>query len=141
MKVRPTKASHRRRSRQASVLVCVLVSLAVAMGLVTSTVRRALETRRAVRTQHQVRQTELLLAAGIERARRQCQTTPVYSGETWELVPEAIPNIEFALVEIEITSAPESLQRQVRVTARLSVAPHQTIQRSHFFSINPERLP
>jgi Tfp pilus assembly protein PilV len=125
------------------VLVAVLVCLAIATALVTSTVRSALDGRRAMRTQHQLRQTELLLAAGVQRARRQWQATSAdqaadYRGETWTLSPRVIPHVESAQVKIEITPAAEKALREVHVTARLLVAADKVIQRSTSFSIGPK---
>lgn len=130
-------ATHRRRSRQASVLIAVLVCLAVAMALVTSSVRSSLIERRAIRTQHQLRQTELLLAAGIQRATRQLEADADYTGETWVLAPEVLPTVESAQVKIDVTSASEDLAREVHVTARLATGPHTAIQRSYLLSLAP----
>jgi len=127
-----------RTSRHASVLVAVLVCLAIATTLVTSSVHTALTTRRAMLTQHQLRQTELLLAAGIRRARQQLQTAADYPGETWKLTSQVIPGIESAQVKIDIVATAGKSLRKVHVTARLSTGPHRAIQRSHLFSIDPE---
>lgn len=133
----PTTTIQQPTPRQAAILVCVLVCLAVAITLVTSTVRTALGARRAMRTQHQVRQTELLLAAGVQRATRQLQATADYAGETWTLSPQAIPGAESALVKIDVAPAAEDSPRTVRVTARLSTGAHAVVQRSYIFPIDP----
>ncbi|QDT00790.1 hypothetical protein [Adhaeretor mobilis] len=131
-----------RTSRAGSILIGVLVCLAIATSIVTTSVRTALDTRRALRTQHQVRQTELLLAAGIQRAWQQLQSSADYRGETWELPAGTIPSLDAAQVEIAIGDAAksigdESTVREVQVTARLSVAT-RTIKRSYRFSTEPE---
>ena len=131
-------AGHRCKSRQASVLVCVLVCLAVATSLITSSVRNALDQRRAMRTQHQLRQTELLLAAGVQRAAGRLHASDDYTGEIWELPAEVISIIESGRVEIEITSAARPSLRQVKVTAKASTGPHTAIQRSYAFSIDTQ---
>ncbi len=128
----------RRPTRQASVLVAVLVCLVVASALVTSSVRTALNARRAMRTQHQLRQTELLLAAGIQRATRKLRTADDYIGETWKLPLQVIPNVDTAQVKIDITSATKNASRKIRVTARLSTGPHTSIQRSYSFSVDSQ---
>ena len=125
-------------SRQASVLVCVLVCLAVATSLVTSSVRNALDQRRAMRTQHQLRQTELLLSAGVQRAAQRLQSKSGYVGEVWELPAEVISNINPGQVEIVVTSKGKQGPRNVRVTAKLSTGPHTAIKRSYAFSIDPK---
>jgi len=133
---RATANRCRPASRRASVLVCVLVCLAIATALVTSAVRTALDGRRAMRTQHQLRQTELLLDAGIQRAKQQLQSDIDYTGETWVLSPATIPNIESAQVKIDITPAAGNSSHEVRVTAQLSMAAHRAIQRSTSFSVD-----
>ena len=130
--------NRRHTIRRASILVCVLVCLAVSTALVTSTVQTALVARRAVRTQHQLRQTELLLAAGVQRAALQFQASSDYEGETWQLSPHTIPGIENAQVQIELASAEGDSSREVHVTARLSLAEHAAIQRSYRFSLDPQ---
>lgn len=132
------KSCQRRPTRQASVLVAVLVCLAIASTLVTSSVHTALNARRAMRTQHQLRQTELLLAAGIQRAAKKMQLSDDYTGETWELSSQVIFNAESAQVTIDITSVAENASRKVNVTARLSTGPHTSIQRSYSFSVDTE---
>jgi len=137
MKVRPMRSIQSRTSRQASVLVCVLVCMAIATSLVTSSVRTALDARRAMRTQQQLRQTELLLAAGIQRARLRMQADVDYAGETWDLPEQVISHIESSQVTIAIMPAVEETPRTVRVTARLSIAANMAIQRSYSFSVDP----
>jgi len=136
MMSRLTRSNQRRSSRPASVLVCVLVCMAIAASLVTSSVRTALDARRAMRTQHQLRQTELLLAAGIQRAKLRLQAADEYSGETWDLPSEVIPHIESAQVKIVVIPAAADSSRKVQVTARLSVATNLAIQRSYSFLVN-----
>lgn len=138
MKSRRVLTNHRSHSRQASVLVCVLVCLAVATSLVTSSVRNALDQRRAMRTQHQLRQTQLLLTAGVQRAAERLQAGNDYTGEIWELPAEVIFNIESGQVKIDVTAAGEQTSRNVLVTAQLSTGPNTAIQRSYAFSIAPK---
>jgi type II secretory pathway pseudopilin PulG len=118
------------------VLVCALVCLAIASTLVTSTVRTALGARRSMRTQHQLQQTELLLNAGIQRATQQLHDNSDYTGETWDLSPQVIPNIESAQVTIDVSSAAEDSSREIRVSAQISLAVNKTIRRSTRFSVD-----
>lgn len=73
--------SHPRR--RGGVLVLALVALAVAMALAASVLRSALLARRALRTEHELRQVERLLVAGADAARARAG-----AGEKrdWELV-------------------------------------------------------
>jgi len=138
MKSRQTVNKRRYTSRRASILVCVLVCMAVATALVTSTVQTALTARRAMRTQHHLRQTELLLDAGVQRAALQIQSTPGYSGETWKLSPNTLPGIETAQVKIDFVPTGGEVPGEVHVIARLSIAEHATVQRSYSFSVDPQ---
>lgn len=131
----------RPKSRQASILVCVLVCLAIATAIVTSTVRSALGARRAMRSQHQLRQTELLLVAGVQRASQQLQADAEFGGETWQLAPRAIPGTSSALVKIEVAQVAGDGSRRIDVTAQLSPGTHATVQRSYSFSFNPQPSP
>jgi len=113
-----TKTRH--MPRQGSLLVCVLVCLLVASALVASTTHSALMSRRDVRVQHQLRQTELLLDAGVLRATRRLQASQDYQGELWQPVA-AIDRFDNAQVEIRITEQGVD-SRLVEVIASLGVA-------------------
>ena len=123
-------------NRRASVLVCVLACMVVAIALVVSTTRSALRARREVRTQRQLRQVEFVLEAGIQRAARQLSNHAEYRGETWTLSPTATAGLDSTQVEIEISSINGARPRQVKVVARLPAKSPALIQRSYTFPIN-----
>jgi type II secretory pathway component PulK len=110
----------RRKSRGGALLICVMVCLLVASSLVTTTTHNALCSRRDVRVQHQMRQTELLLDAGVLRAARLLRVSDDYQGESWRPTG-AIDRFDGALVEIRVTSN-GSNSRVVEVIASLGVA-------------------
>ena len=132
----------RSRSRRGALVVCVLVCLLVASAIVTATTRMALRSRRDVRTEHQMRQTLLMLDAGILRAARRVQASPDYQGESWRPTA-AITSFEGAKVEIRVTvDEQQDDTRRVEVTASLGVAVEDARQktasltrRSHTFPI------
>lgn len=93
----------RQRLRQGTLVVCVLVCLLVASSIATAMIQSALGARRGLRLEHQMRQTQLLLDAGILRAVRKCRTSEDYQGETWRPAP-AIARFEGARVDINVTS-------------------------------------
>jgi len=113
--------------RQASIVVCVLACMLVATALVVSATKAALQTRREVRTQHQLRQVELVLEAGIQRAARQLQDNTDYRGEIWKPSPAATSDL--AQVKIEVSSD------EVHVVASVPAGLPVTIQRSYSFPI------
>ena len=122
------------QAQRASILICVLVCLAVSTALVTSMVHNALQSRREIRTQHQVRQAELLLAAGVQRAAQQLQLASDYLGEEWTLALGVIPHVDSGRVTIYATRAEGKRQRKVSVTAHLLIGDSIVVQRSYSFS-------
>lgn len=130
----------RKNPRGGVLLVCVLVCLLVACSLVTAMVHNALRFRRDVHLQHQMRQTELLLDAGVLRAARRLRTSADYQGESWQ--PEgAIQRFDNPQVEIRVTSLAAD-SRRVEVTASLGTADQDgrkyaasRTQRSHIFDL------
>ncbi len=133
---------HGARDRQAAVLVCMLVCVAIATSLVAATLQSALRARRELRLQRQLRQTELLLTAGLERAVARLRADPAYQGETWELEPTTLPGNPPGSVRIEVNPAQispgqkeESLSNhpeshQLHVVARLASGDLPGTQRS-----------
>jgi hypothetical protein len=136
--VPPRKANSR---RSGTVFIAVLACLVIATTLVTSTVRTALQARRAVRTQLYLEQTQLLLSAGVQRAAHKLQSSLDYQGEVWNLPASVLPGNYPAEVEITLSPDREGLSRMVSVTARLLVSPHSTFQRSYAFSYEPSVPP
>ena len=130
-----------RKSRGGALLICVLVCLLVASAMVTATTRSALQARRNVRLQRQMRQTELLLDAGVLRAARQLQLSGEYEGETWR-PKDALDRFDNPLVEIRISAGEKKdNSSRVEVIAILGIPddPQQInatlTRRTHTFSI------
>lgn len=132
----PSTLANRQPTRQASILVCVLVCLAIVTAIAASTVQSALTARRTMRTQHHLRQTEFLLAAGVQRAAAKLQADPQYAGETWKLSPDTLPSVKSAQIQIELSNTgPTS---EAHITARISITEQATIQRSYRFPVEPQ---
>jgi hypothetical protein len=122
-------------------LVCVLVCLLIASTIAAATTQSALRGRRDIRIQHQMRQTELLLDAGVLRAARQLRRSDAYQGESWRPV-NSIPRFDQARVEIRVSSDPQQDGlRQVEVTAslgggdQLQLRSAGVTRRSHTFQV------
>ena len=109
----------RQQRRGAAMMVLVLTCLLVITALAGSMTAATLRSRRAVRSEHQLRQSELLLEAGVLRAASQLQNDPAYSGETWQ--PAAtVGRFSHPLVDIQVTAATDDqTARLVEVTASL----------------------
>lgn len=130
------------RSRPGALLICVLVCLLVASAMVTATTRSALQARREIRHQQQMRQTLLLLDAGVLRAAGRVKTSDSYKGETWRPT-EALGQDWNPSVEIRVSTIDDELNRhRVEVIASLGRPgddrPNRpdAIRRSHTFTIN-----
>jgi len=126
---RPLPTSH----SSGVVLICVLACLAIATALVASAVQSALQARSDVRQQRLLRQTVLLVDAGMARAVRQLAEDADYEGETWELAP-GVCDRDAARVEIEVVRNSDTAV--VNVVARLPADGETGIQRSESFKIN-----
>jgi type II secretory pathway component PulK len=127
--------------RRGSALVCVLVCLSIAMSLVTSRVQSALQERRTMRTQHQLRQTEFLLAAGVLRASRQLAKSEDYAGETWQVDSEEFSHSGPAQIVIQLELPASGALREVHVSVQLPTSAQITLRRSCRLSIEPQRVP
>ena len=125
-------------SRSGTLVICVLVCLLVASSMVVSTTRSALQARRECRVQQQLRQTELLLEAGVRRAAAQLNDNREYEGEEWEASP--ISGLA-PVVRIKVTSNADS-SNEIEVIATLGVRDDggryresTKTQRSHRFRV------
>ncbi len=127
-----------RRKRSGSILICVLVCLAIVTSIAASMLKTALDARKAVRQELQLSQTEFLLEAGIQRAVQQWNDDPEYSGETWQLKSSAIPGIESALVEIQVSPAAEDQPTRIKIVAQIPADSPQAMRRSYTFSLSSE---
>lgn len=131
----------RLRDDRGTLVVCVLVCLLVVASLAGATTHAALRWRRSIRLDRQLQQTELLLDAGILRAVKQLRRSEDYRGETWRPRRESV-GFDSPMVEIQVTSGDDPVNRQVEVVAQLG-APLSDLprtiasptRRSHTFSV------
>lgn len=134
-----------RRSRDGTLVVCVMVCLLVASTIVTATTQMALRSRREVRREQQMRQTELLLDAGILRASNKLRASADYQGEVWRPTG-AITRFVGANVDIRVSLDPQQNDsRQIEVIASLGTAVADAQQntasltrRSHRFELKTQ---
>jgi hypothetical protein len=131
-----------RHRRGAAMVVLVLTCLLVVSVLARSMTQATLRSRRLVRMEHQMRQTELLLDAGVLRAASRLKIDPTYPGETWQPTT-AIERFHRPRVEIQVTNAADDpLARLIEVTASLrkeaeadDLSGVSQTRRSHAFQI------
>ncbi|MGI9472992.1 MAG: hypothetical protein ACR2NZ_15740 [Rubripirellula sp.] len=107
----------KRSSRDGTLVICVLVCLLVASSMVIATTRSALQARRECRVQQQLRQTELLLDAGVRRAAGQLNNDADYQGEQWTLLPIADLT---PVIQITVNGDSES-RSEIEVVASLGI--------------------
>ncbi len=124
--------------RSGAILVCVIACLAVSTVLVALSIQSALRSRREVRLQLQLRQTELLCEAGVLRATQQLRDDEAYRGERWSPpIASEIYHSPNVLIEVARNKDDSSSEALIKVVAQLDshldhVGP---MQRSHQFTI------
>ncbi len=106
-------------ARRGVILICAMVCLSVSVAMLITTTRRSVTARRHGVREHQQRQTEWLLHAGVRRAASRLGDDGSYDGETWS-PKEAYPEFAEVSVEIRVEVDPESGERRVGVIARLA---------------------
>ena len=143
---------HKPSSRSGTILICVLACLLVAMSLIATAIQLSLRARRECRISQQLMQTDLLVEAGIMRAREQLQRSPDYRGETWQPSNTGLAErLTLDSTEVTITIVVEAItndtqpavdERQITVTAQLgSTSPTlRSTQRSQRLTLNLPQL-
>lgn len=131
----PVSESHRRSRKRGAVLVCVIACLAVAMLLLAGMLKRTLLTMRQIRTERQLRQTEWLVQAGVERAAFRLASDVEYTGEAWSLSAEEIVGTDPGRVNISVRR--DSTDRaSVQVVAEFPSGRVTSIRRTRAFLID-----
>ncbi|HEY4232837.1 MAG TPA: hypothetical protein VGM76_05410 [Lacipirellulaceae bacterium] len=121
--------------RHGTVLVAALVCLLVMMTILGNMLLGSLRARRELHPERDLRQTELLLAAGADRAAYRLSTQADYRGEVWHLPGESIVSNGDAQVTIEATRDSDTKPWQVRVVAEYPRGGELSIRRSRTFLV------
>lgn len=137
----PRPASRRR----GAILVVALVCLLVVMSLVGGMIKGALRERRQLHQYRDLRQTNLLVEAGADRAAQRLAEDPDYRGETWRIPAEKITGLAPGEVTIEVArdeAAPDGddATLRVHVAAEYPLVGPTSIRRSRIFSIAPQSI-
>lgn len=130
--------SVRRQRRPGSIVIVALVCLLVVSGLVAGMIRGALRERRHLRTLRDLRQTELLVEAGVDRAALRLAEQTDYRGETWDVPAEEIAGRGAARVVIATTRDGADEPWQVQVVAEYPVGGETSIRRTRTFTVQPQ---
>lgn len=112
-----------RHARRGTITVVMLICMLIATALAASTLHNALLGRRETQQLRQMRQTELLLDAGVLRAVAQRDRDPKYQGETWQL-PDSFGLEGDAIVKIDISEddSPAEVHVQASIQPRQDLA-------------------
>ena len=138
---RQTRASRRLMSRadaserRGAVLVATLVCLLVVMGMLGTMLQGTLRAHRQLRRERDLRQTELLLQAGSDRAVYRLANETNYRGETWNLPADAIADKGEGRVIIEISPVDGQSARKAKIVAEYPLGGETSIRRSRTFQV------
>ena len=135
---------HCRRARHrptGAVLFVALVCLLIIMSILGQMLQSSLRAQRQLHPERDLRQTELLLDAGIDRAAYRLGQNPDYRGETWQLAADSITGTAAGQVTIHATRAAATKPWQVTVLAEYPLDGALTIRRSRSLEIQPTLPP
>jgi hypothetical protein len=121
--------------RRGTVLVAVLVCLLVVMGILANMLKGTLRAHRQLHRERDLRQTELLLQAGSDRAAFQLASDPKYSGETWNLPADTFVDKGEGRVTIQISPVEGQAARRVYLMAEYPFGGELSIRRSRTFQL------
>lgn len=140
---------HRPRHRRGgAILVVALVCLLVVMSIVAGMIKGALRERRQLHQYRDLRQTDLLVEAGADRAAARLAEDPEYRGETWRVPAEEISGNAAGEVTIEV-ARDESVEPtddegaptlRVRVSAEYPLVGVTSIRRTRTFTIETQLI-
>ena len=116
--------------RNGAVVVAALVCLTVVVAVVASMIQGALLARRQLRVQRDLRQTELLLQAGAERAAAKLQQDDAYRGETWRIDGADLLGLGDGEVKIEVDA-----RGAAHLAAEYPVGDARSVRRTATFAL------
>lgn len=125
----------RRDCRSGAVLVAALVSMLIVMGMIATLLQGTLRARRQLHTQRDVRQTELLLQAGVDRAASRLAHDASFSGETWDVPAAALAGGGEARVISDVSQTAGQDEWRIHVVAEFPLGSLASIRRSREFRI------
>jgi hypothetical protein len=123
------------RHRSGLMVVAALTCLLIVTVIVVNMLQSAIRMRRQLHAQRDLRQTELLLTAGAERAANHLNREPDFSGDTWELPADEIIGREAGRVTTHVTRSDAATTWQIHVAAEYPLDRGPSIRRSQTFDI------
>jgi hypothetical protein len=132
------RRSTNRFARHGAVLVAALTCLLIVVALLGAMLLAALRTSRQLSVERDLRQCDLLLQAGIDRAILKARIAADYRGETWDLPGEAIVHSTTGRVTIVVAPQEDQSPAQINVTAEYRLGGDTSIRRSRQFAFPSE---
>ena len=121
--------------RRGTILIVALLCLLVIMSLLGTMLLAALQSARQLHAERDLRQCELLLQAGVERALTQLAEQPDYKGQTYDLTAAEIINQGTGRITIAVTPATENTSAQLQIAAEYPAESEFAVRRSRTLSI------
>lgn len=121
--------------RRGAMLVVALACLAIVMAIVGVMLQGALRARRQLHVERDLRQVELLLEAGLDRAAFQLASDYDYTGETWQIPASDLLGRGDGEVVIVATRSGDAEPWRVRVAAEYPVGTPTSVRRTRTFLV------
>jgi hypothetical protein len=112
------------------VLVATMVCLLIVLAMLGAMLLGALRASRQLHVERDLRQCELLLHAGVERAAFHLAEDSAYAGETWKIPAAAIIGTGEGWVQIDVSRNAQNRPSEVRIVAEYPHGSEQSIRRS-----------
>jgi hypothetical protein len=121
--------------RRGAMLVVALACLAIVMAIVGVMLQGALRARRQLHVERDLRQVELLLEAGLDRAAFQLASDDAYAGETWRIPASHLLGRGDGEVVIVAARSGDVEPWRVRVAAEYPVGTPASVRRTRTFLV------
>lgn len=135
--LQPTSRCAERRpaARRGAMLVVALACLAIVMAIVGVMLQGALRARRQLHVERDLRQVELLLEAGLDRAAFQLADDDAYAGETWRIPANDLLRRGDGEVVIVAERSGDAEPWRVRIVAEYPVGTPASVRRTQTFLV------
>ena len=121
--------------RRGAMLVVALACLAIVMAIIGVMLQGALRARRQLHVERDLRQVELLLEAGLDRAALQLAGDDDYAGETWQIPASDLLGRGDGEVVIVAARSGDAEPWQVRVAAEYPIGTPASVRRTRTFLV------
>ena len=128
-------ARRRASRRRGAMLVVALACLAIVMAIVGVMLQTALRARRQLHVERDLRQVELLLEAGVDRAAFGLASDSNYVGETWRIPSEQLLGCGDGEVVIVAARSGDAEPWSVRIAAEYASGAPTSVRRTRTFFV------